>query len=469
MKMKYLIGIGCMLISLSSCFKDDSVVGTNEFSEITVSAARDTITVNFGEELILDHLKVEQSGRELPLTYEWGYGNLDMSNGVPKPYPIKDSLHIISHDPEVKYAFRELGTFCLRLKIDNGESISFKYFILNVDTEFSEGITVLSRDEQGKGRLSFMKTLSTEELNAGKIPAFRTDIMQVSNPDLELEDVVDMFQSKGRLMVASGSMGRIYNMDSRTFDVDSKTSFIGIFPSVDFKAFAGITSLSNMYMFSGDGIGYVYECDLDELLLTEYIKDIRVNGILKGGKPTYVDYGSSILYVPKSGGVTTSLTKYVKYDIIAGTYISSKLYLIATYKDNPLHVYLASTTATLGTPTLIKDYTSSTPLKIDRNSLMVGSNATKCLYYTYDNEIYRWDPTRELPTASIIPVPSNMEITSLSMDPAEKLIYVGLYPKSGDKTLKGCLYIYDADTYKLINAYDNIADKPISIIYKKRV
>lgn len=92
--------------------------------------------------------------------------------GAVKPYPIKDTLHVVSTDPELKYAFRELGTFALRLKVDNGETTIFKFFILQIDTEFSEGITILSRDDAGKGRLSFMKTLTKEEISGGKVPTF---------------------------------------------------------------------------------------------------------------------------------------------------------------------------------------------------------------------------------------------------------------------------------------------------------
>lgn len=125
---------------------------------------------------MVSHLSVEQSGEELPLAYEWSYGTLNTDEDGMASYPIKDSLHIVSHDPELKYAFRELGTFGLRLRVDNGETIQYKYFVIQVDTEFSEGITILSRDEDGKGRISFMRTLTKEEINTGKVPVFRTDI-----------------------------------------------------------------------------------------------------------------------------------------------------------------------------------------------------------------------------------------------------------------------------------------------------
>lgn len=86
----------------------------------------------------------------------------------------------------MRCAFRELGTFGLRLRVDNGETIRYKYFVLQIDTEFSEGITVLSRDGDGKGRISFMRTLTKEEINTGKVPMFRTDIMELINPQTKM-------------------------------------------------------------------------------------------------------------------------------------------------------------------------------------------------------------------------------------------------------------------------------------------
>ena len=133
-----------------ACLDDSSSLGDRELSEITISAPYDTLTAYFGEEFVVSHLSVEQSGEELPLAYEWSYGTLNTDEDGMASYPIKDSLHIVSHDPELKYAFRELGTFGLRLRVDNGETIQYKYFVIQVDTEFSEGITILSRDEDGK-------------------------------------------------------------------------------------------------------------------------------------------------------------------------------------------------------------------------------------------------------------------------------------------------------------------------------
>ena len=98
--MRYLIEIICFAcLVLCACLDDHTSLGDRELSEITISADRDTLTAYFGEEFVMKSLQVEQSGEELPLTYEWSYGTLNLVNEEMASYPIKDSLHVVSHDP----------------------------------------------------------------------------------------------------------------------------------------------------------------------------------------------------------------------------------------------------------------------------------------------------------------------------------------------------------------------------------
>ena len=473
MKMKlYIIMLFCLMVGMYSSYDDDTTSGRKEVSLLTITAAHDTLTTSFGEELVVNHLKIEQSGEELPLTYEWAYGDLDISGGAVKPYPIKDTLHVVSTDPELKYAFRELGTFALRLKVDNGETTIFKFFILQIDTEFSEGITILSRDDAGKGRLSFMKTLTKEEISGGKVPTFRTDIMEIANPGMELENVTDMIQQGGRLMVSSGSNGRIYNMDSRSFDIETATSFGGKFPGANIQQFVAISAYSNMHVLSENKRAYVYETDVDELLVLDAFDGLEVDAGVSHSKPVFINYGTSTMYAPStSSGAVNSGTIFTNYDIVNACFINTYLYVFSTDKNDPLHIYIPRTSASFAKPTAANtvDYQSSQPIGMDRNSMTVGTKVYNCIYYTYNNEIYRWDPGRQLPTTPSITVPTGMEITTIAVDPDQKLLYVGLYESGSTKELKGCLYIYDADSGELLETYDNIADRPVRVIYKERV
>ena len=469
MKTKYIIGILCFtLFGALDCLYDSSSWGYRELSEITISAPYDTLTAYFGEEFVISHLSVEQSGEELPLAYEWSYGTLNTDEDGMASYPIKDSLHIVSHDPELKYAFRELGTFGLRLRVDNGETIQYKYFVIQVDTEFSEGITILSRDEDGKGRISFMRTLTKEEINTGKVPVFRTDIMELINPGTKMEDVTDMVQVNNRLLVCSGDAGRIYNMDSRTFDIEGMTSFKELYPGCAFVKFAGVSATNNIYLVSRDRRCYVYDYVLDELMLTGYFKDLDVDAAVSVDRPVFVNYETSVFYSLSLGEINSSLNRYVDFNIWGICAVGSSVYVMATYKVMPSYIYLSQTTFSLGNPTILQFYDSPVSLKVNRNSLLAGSKSCSCLYYTCEDGIYYWDLKKQLSTTPVISIPVGMEITSLSMNPDGTLLYVGLYEKEGTEALKGHLYVYDVKTSILISQYRNIADKPVAIIYKER-
>lgn len=466
MKTYYLIlGLFLSGFFLQGCFDDDSETGGNILVPVEIRAERDTINANFGEEVIIDFVQVDQDGASLPLTYEWGWASLAYSNGVLKPYPLKDSLKIVSNDLQLKYAFRKLGTFGLRLKVDNGESIQFKYFILNVNSGLDEGLTLLSRDETGKGRISFLKTPVAGEPE----PEFMTDILDFTNPDLVMQGVTDMIQHKGWLLVSSEQEGRIYNMDSRTFQVQTMTSFTPDFSDFAGRKFTGISAQNYMYLFSADHQAYVYECENNVLLKTEYFEGLHIDQGYLCNKPFFIDYANSELYSPKSAGLNRSNQKFADYDILQLTHVASTVYVIATYKDDPLHVYIASTTASFGTPKKVQDYTADGPLNIDRNSLVVSSKTYKDIYYTFGTSVYRWVTSRKLPADAFISFSSTEQITALDIDEEGKLLYIGVYDPALPSALKGSLYIYDADTGDLLHSYKGIADIPLRVLYKERV
>lgn len=164
-------------------------------------------------------------------------------------------------------------------------------------------------------------------------------------------------------------------------------------------------------------------------------------------------------------------TIFTNYDIVNTCFINTYLYVFSTDKNDPLP-YLYTSNISLVCQTYRGEYgglSKFAAIGMDRNSMTVGTKVYNCIYYTYNNEIYRWDPGRQLPTTPSITVPTGMEITTIAVDPDQKLLYVGLYESGSTKELKGCLYIYDADSGELLETYDNIADRPLRVIYKERV
>lgn len=49
----------------------------------------DTLTAYFGEEFVVSHLSVEQSGEDISLAYEWSYGTLNTDEDGWRPIRLK--------------------------------------------------------------------------------------------------------------------------------------------------------------------------------------------------------------------------------------------------------------------------------------------------------------------------------------------------------------------------------------------
>lgn len=99
--------------------------------------------------------------------------------------------------------------------------------------------------------------------------------------------------------------------------------------------------------------------DLDELVLTEYFKNLDVDAAVSVDRPVFVNYETSVFYSPSLGGVNSSLNRYVDFNIWGICPVGSSVYVIATYKVMPSYIYLSQTTFSLGNPTILQFYDRS--------------------------------------------------------------------------------------------------------------
>ena len=105
-----------------------------ELSPITITTKSDTINVQQGVMFSYSGLSVESAG---DISYEWVYGA--PANGTKISDHKFSSYEVISKDAEINYTFPKIGTFLMRLKVDNGESILYHFFTLNVNASFAAG------------------------------------------------------------------------------------------------------------------------------------------------------------------------------------------------------------------------------------------------------------------------------------------------------------------------------------------
>ena len=125
--LKYFVAVGCGIV-LISCYgleKEEY----RELAPITVSGLEQTNYAKATEKLTLNSLRVE-SGNDHEIAYEGSYGRPDGD------FPGMIDTTFISSSPTLDYAFEKSGSYVLRLRIDNGESIGFYYYDLRVQSGF---------------------------------------------------------------------------------------------------------------------------------------------------------------------------------------------------------------------------------------------------------------------------------------------------------------------------------------------
>ena len=178
--LKYcVLSLAILLFVLPSCWKIDEG-GSLELEPIEVVAASDTINANLGVELKYEGLTVKSG---LDVKFEWTYGQPADGKTIADHIFKSGTVEKFSTSPTIDYTFSKIGTFLLRLRLDNGESVTYKYFTLNVNSGYDEGVAILSNDKAGNGSLTFVKTLTSEESAAGEREVF-PDVFSSINPCL---------------------------------------------------------------------------------------------------------------------------------------------------------------------------------------------------------------------------------------------------------------------------------------------
>ncbi|MFR3549554.1 MAG: PKD domain-containing protein [Coprobacter sp.] len=169
-----------ILLLLTGCYGVEEQELT-PLAELTIGNPTDVINADLGIELVFD--AQVSSANDQTVKYEWAYGTPNPSSSA--VYPIKGDLKVISTDPNIRYTFTRVGNYIMRLKIDNGESIVFKFYTLNVNSGLDEGILILNTDDQDHSLLTFIKTRTPEGEEEGAQEIYE-DIVGMINPGIEI-------------------------------------------------------------------------------------------------------------------------------------------------------------------------------------------------------------------------------------------------------------------------------------------
>ena len=492
MKTRYISALSGIAILVSSCFGIDDE-NYPELAPLEITTVSDTINVMQGIELKYTGLSVES---DLETKYEWVYG-APATGTLVSDHKFKSSV-TISTSKTIDYTFNTIGTFILRLRADNGETVKYHYFTLNVNSGFDEGLVVLNNDTEGNGKLSFIKTLTEEESAAGEQEVF-DDIFGPSFPEYTLKNgtalkmtnnIVKKVQTAGLLVATNDGRGTIYEIEPQTFEMYNvaRMDEFGTYC----KEFGGEntnTSFLISYFLGADGRAFSFDYQVGYISNQNDVipEDMHRCVTLTNRSTATAATTLSGFFFNADGIYMKENTTNVRYD--ANGYkviniaskrtgsVSSAAYILEQSLSEPTEYRILTTGAKrLSAPKELAKFTAD-KLYMDSDSKFVETLNASDVYYTYDNAVYRWSLTGKPSTSPAIRLPEGEQIKDIATNfkgkekgtEGEDLLYVVTYnpDRAGEK--KGSLYIYRFSDETLVKSYEGIFYEPAGIVYKYRL
>ncbi|MBQ9892623.1 MAG: hypothetical protein IJM35_05650 [Bacteroidales bacterium] len=473
-----------------SCHKIDET-RFKELSPITFSEVPDVINVSLGQVLIYDRLEVKSA---LPVTYQWAFGKKKTSSGAGQWD--MDSMEIISTDPRINYLFTKLGTYILRLRVDNGEDIAYKYFTLNVNSGLDEGLLILSDAEGGKSELTFIKKRTNEEVSENAREIWE-DLFGMINPDHELKRGTSLFLSafstggisyNHLLLSTDDDHGTIYDIEPKTMTVITGTPMKDQFGTWCCDFSGRQTAGTGAYTFLRAGDGRVFRHDLFTAFLTERTDVMLTAGAVEKSKDILYStsagttYCKSLFYTdgficqPDNNGTTIyrKMPDGWKIVNICSDRDANKTYLLLRSDSDASSYRIMSTSGSLNSLQDVSEFTASS-LNMDGNSVFCTSLNSNDAYYSFGGKVYRWGMTGAPAGNAAITLPDGEQICDMAtnftnsvVSGSETFLYIATYNPER-QGLKGSVFVYDIATDSLVKSYEGVTGKPVKMLYKYRI
>lgn len=487
-----------VLACLASCYGLDDQ-NYRELSPITITAASDTITANLGEELNYMGVSIES---ELSYTLEWDFGEVE--SGSTASEELFEDYETISTSLTIDYTFTEIGTYLLRLRVDNGESIEYRYFTLFVNSGYDEGLMILSNDSSGNADLTFIKTLTSEEQVAGEEEVY-ADVFGSVFPEYgQIRGGTAMFMSHYVASKVDGYVFLVATEDGTMWHIEPKT--MEMYASVNLdeglyaKEFGGEYTGSlgyGIYFITNEGSVYRYDVQgafntLMESFPEPLTRCPHLYSSSTSASSTVlahpIPFSENAIYTRKSGTQGVRGQSVDGYKVINAAYgrdyNMNYVYVLleSESEEDSYAIYRSSerfnnTALFKSAMTEQRTFTVEGGVKMDMNSIMVNTRNSSDTYYSYCNAIYRWGLSTAPGTSPVITLPDGEEIRSMCTnfmgrdDPTngEDYLYIATYnsSRSGDK--KGSVYVYSVADETLYKSYEGIIYDPVQIVYKYRL
>lgn len=505
MKRKYIFlsvaFAACMSLGMISCIKDDSLEGTNELSQLTIENENATdmpeYNVYLGNSCVIDP-QVSYSGNEADLQYNWQVGTY--SNGS------KGALTEVGSDSKFDYKFESGGTYYVHLTVTDGLVGKVMEYKVNVNRTFEQGYLLTSTDADGKGNLSFVKILTSEEIAAGQKEVVLEHCLNRMNPEISEDNLVKAVlgtvtwpKSITRVMVSTEDY--CYVVDPNNFTTIASVNYGEV--SSTFKASAFVPDSYAPYAYDNRTGEYVhvnvqymfpYTKDTykgvkaDDFIVTKYsawgsvysstyFMDYAANKGIAPNMNTGVFESPGTL--PETQQLLTIFSYYgynADYQIPAYTLAKDKetgdVYIWEyipgnSYYGTPEH-WVSQQIATDG----------NTAVPMQGTQFIVSFNQ-KRYYYALGNSVYVYLPdveTKTLPQKDqyALNFGSNEEVTFMDVNATTDQLYVATYDNS---TQRGNFYIYNCADVRTDNSanvqpvetHKSCAGRISYIIYKPSI
>ncbi|MBQ8422646.1 MAG: hypothetical protein IJY36_00100 [Coprobacter sp.] len=499
-KIKY-ISLLLFLAICASCINDESHESNLPISEIIIEASsiQEVYNIEKNDNLTISPV-ISQTNKNKDVTYTW-----------------EINQEVYSHDKQFIYSGDVLGSYKCRLILANEDGKTFFPFIVNVNSPYEEGITIVSKDSEGNSMLSFMLG-NPDGTDSGIFK--EGDCFSVNNTDIPFaSNVSDIIQTNENLIIAcrgkeEEATSTLYYLNDKTFVVENMVT-VSEYP--DFRptrmAVPEMNSVGTAYPILSDD-GKIYEFSTLEGVVTEarklqsnysqsygYYQEITgyyylifwdkvVNGLCElynGYGPYYCSnkyhlsrqecidstqynyfYGREFvnMFVPRLTSAQASTESAQIVVLTKSGFINQKTILDIGFwqynyetAQNVLIDNGGSTMSGIGT----SRFTEGTP--------HVANRTYYSLLFGVENDIYRWNYTSSewIINAKILTSVGSDKaiITSMEISADHTRTYIAYY-EPDEEGLNGHVAVINTDTGELLAQYDNICYRPVKIMYKKK-
>lgn len=250
--MKTILKIGLIVglaLLLFSCVEDDSSLGTNSISEISVEKGKelDTLYVkDKGLTLELVAPEVTQNNEAKDLKYEW-----------------QVNYEVVGEDKKLDYVCNRLGRFPARLKIYNDDDAYFYEFKIQVAAAYEEGVLLLTESE-GASKMYFKR------IDKEGVPLFK-EVYKTNNPNIPLGKTPNLLYYAYATGVGDGvyigtsNPNKLYRINSKDFEVINTADY----PGAEMKAVSGFPYFKELCFVGGNKV-YNYDMTSNVFLPATY-------------------------------------------------------------------------------------------------------------------------------------------------------------------------------------------------------